>query len=200
MPFHQSAAGVAMASYLVALILFVALHRLEPQRSPFRDAVSDYGTGRAASLFRLYGAAGIVGAAALCRAMWDYPGATFAPAATWCLAALAVTRLGVFAFRADQGSLGHTRRGLVHLAFAVVTFTLAYEVVSLGGPTALAITAGPLHAAFAALGWIVPVSLALVVATMLPGLRAFFGLAERAFLLSTLSWFLLLAARLFAGP
>lgn len=200
MPFHQSAAGVATASYLLALVLFAALHRVEPQRSPIRAAVSDYGTGRAAPLFRIYGAAGIVGAAALCRAMWDYPGAPFAPAAAWCLAALAVLRLGVFAFRADEGSLGHTRRGLVHLAFAVATFTLAYEVVSLGGPTALALTAGPLHAALAALGWIVPFSLALVVMTMLPRLRAFFGLAERAFLLTTLLWSLLLAMRLFAGP
>ena len=45
-----------------------------------------------------------------------------------------------------------------------------------------------------------PVSLALVVVTMLPRLRAFFGLAERVFLVSTLLWFGLLAARLFAGP
>lgn len=201
MPFYQTAAGVAAACYGLALALLVALHVVESQRDPVRTAVSDYGTGKAAKLFRAYGAAGIVGAAALCRAMWDYPGAEFPHAAVYCLGALAVLRLGVFAFRTDEGAFGRTREGVIHLVLAVVTFTLAYEVVSIGGPTALQITGGALNAAFAALGWIVPVSLVLVVATMvLPRLRAAFGLAERAFLASTLLWFLLLAVRLFAGP
>jgi hypothetical protein len=199
MPFYQTAAGVALASYGAALVLLVALHVVERERNPLRAAVSDYGTGKAAWLFRIYGAAGIIGAAALCRAMLDYPGAVFPRAAAYCLGALAVLRLGVFAFRTDEGAFGRTREGLIHLAFAVLTFTLAYEVVSLGGPTALEITGGPLRAAFAVLGWIVPVSLALVVVTMLPRLRACFGLAERAFLVSTLLWFGLLALRLFAG-
>jgi len=201
MPFYQTAAGVATACYVLALALLIALHVVERQRDPVRTAVSDYGTGKAARLFRVYGAAGIVGAAALCRAMWDYPGAAFPRSAVYCLGALAVLRLGVFAFKTDEGAFGRTREGLIHLVFAVVTFTLAYEVVSFGGPTALAITGGAFNAALAALGWIVPVSLVLVVATMLlPRLRAVFGLAERAFLTSTLLWFLLVAVRLFAGP
>lgn len=201
MPFHQTAAGVAAASYVLALILLVVLHAVEAGRSPLRSAVSDYGTGKAAGLFRAYGAAGIVGAAALCRAMLDYPGPAFPRPAIWCLGALAVLRLGIFAFKADEGAFAYTREGLLHLIFAVVTFTLAYEVVSFGGPTALEITAGPLRAALAALGFIVPVSLALVVAAMvLPRLRGLFGLAERAFLISTLVWFLLVALRLFAAP
>lgn len=200
MPFYQIAAGAAAACYVLALALLIALHVVERQRNPVSTAVSDYGTGKAAKLFKVYGAAGIVGAAALCRAMLDYPGAEFPRAAVWCLGALAVLRLGIFAFKTDEGAFGRTREGIVHLVFAVVTFTLAYEVVSFGGPTALAITTGSLNAAFALLGWIVPNSLALVVVTMvLPRLRAFFGLAERAFLVSTLLWFLLLAARLFAG-
>lgn len=200
MPFYQTAAGVAAACYVLALALLIALHVVERQRNPVSTAVSDYGTGKAAKLFNIYGAAGIIGAAALCRAMLDYPDAEFPRAAVWCLGALAVLRLGIFAFKTDEGAFGRTREGIIHLVFAVVTFTLAYEVVSFGGPTALAITTGPLNAAFALLGWIVPISLALVVVTMvLPRLRAFFGLAERAFLVSTLLWFLFLAARLFAG-
>lgn len=200
MPFYQTAAGVATASYLIALALLVALHVVDPRRGPIRAAVSDYATGGAAWLFKAYGAAGIIAAAALCRAMWDYPNAAFPRAAIYCLGALAVLRLGIFAFKTDEGAFGRTREGLIHLLFAIVTFTLAYEVVAIGGATALSITAGPLNAAFAALGWIVPIALALVVATTTPRLRAFFGLAERAFLVSTLLWFLLVAARLFAGP
>lgn len=200
MPFHQIAAGTATACYALALVLLVALHMVEKQRNPFSTAVSDYGTGKAAWLFRIYGIAGIIGAAALSRAMLDYPGAVFPRLAIYCLGALAVVRLGVFAFKTDEGAFGRTREGVIHLVFAVLTFTLAYEVVSFGGQTALAITSGILNGAFAALGWIVPVSLALVVATMLPRWRALFGLAERAFLVSTLLWFLLLAVRLFAGP
>lgn len=199
MPFYQTAAGVAIACYGLALVLLIVLHGVERQRDPVRTAVSDYGTGKAARLFKLYGAAGIIGAAALCRAMLDYPGAQFPREAAYCLGALAVLRLGVLAFKADEGSFGRTREGIVHLVFAVASFTLAYEAVSFGGQTALSITTGPLHAVLAALGWVVPVSLAFVVATMLPGLRAFFGLAERAFLVSTSLWFLLLALRLFAG-
>lgn len=199
MPFYQTAAGVALACYGVALVLLIALHAVESQRDPIRAAVSDYGTGKAAWLFKIYGAAGIIGAAALCRAMLDYPGDVFPRAAAWCLGALALLRLGVFAFRTDEGAFGRTREGLIHLVFAIATFTLAYEVVSIGGPTVLEITGGPVNTAFTVLGWIVPVSLASVVVTMLPMLRAFFGLAERAFLVSTLLWFGLLAARLFAG-
>lgn len=200
MPFHQIAAGTATACYVLALALLVALHIVEKRRNPFSTAVSDYATGKAAWLFRVYGIAGIIGAAALCRAMLDYPGAVFPRPAIYCLGALAVLRLGVFAFKTDEGAFGRTREGVIHLVFAVITFTLAYEVVSFGGQTALAITSGILNSAFAALGWIVPVSLALVVSTMLPRWRALFGLAERAFLISTLLWFLLLAVRLFAGP
>lgn len=200
MPFYQTAAGIAAACYVLALALLIALHVVERQRNPVRAAVSDYGIGSAARLFKVYGAAGIIGAAALCRAMLDYPGAEFPRAAAYCLGALAVLRLGIFAFKTDEGAFGRTREGIIHLVFAVVTFTLAYEVVSISGPTALAISGGALHSAFALLSWIVPVSLALVVVTMvLSGLRAFFGLAERAFLVSTLLWFLLLSARLFAG-
>ncbi len=201
MPFYQTAAGVATACYGVALVLLIALHVVEAQRSPIQTAVSDYGTGKAAWLFKIYGAAGIIGAAALCRAMWDYPVAEFPRAAVYCLGALAILRLGVFAFKTDEGAFGRTREGMIHLVFAILTFTLAYEVVSIGGPTALSITGGAPNVALAALGWIVPVSLALVVVTMvLPRLRAVFGLAERAFLVSTLLWFLLVAVRLFAGP
>lgn len=200
MPFYQTAAGVAIVCYAAALALLVALHVVERQRDPVRAAVSDYGTGKAAWLFKIYGAAGIIGAAALCRAMLDYPGAVFPRTAIYCLGALAILRLGVFAFKTDQGAFGRTREGFIHLAFAVITFTLAYEVVSIGGPTALEITGGWVQSAFTILGWIVPVSLAFVVVTMvLPRLRAFFGLAERAFLVSTLLWFWLLAARLFAA-
>ncbi len=201
MPFYQTSAGVALACYGLALVLLAVLHVMDAQRSPIRTAVSDYGTGKAAWLFKVYGAAGIIGAAALCRAMWDYPGAAFPRSAIYCLGALAVLRLGVFAFKTDEGAFGRTREGMIHLVFAIVTFTLAYEVVSFGGPTALSITGGALNTALAALGWIVPASLALVVATMvLPRLRAVFGLAERAFLISTLLWYLLVAVRLFAGP
>ena len=133
----------------------------------------------------------VLGLASILTFLWPYFAA---------LGALAILRLGVFAFKTDEAAFGRTREGLIHLVFAVLTFTLAYEVVSLGGSTALEITAGPVNTAFAVLGWIVPVSLALVVVTMLPRLRAFFGLAERVFLVSTLLWFGLLAARLFAGP
>lgn len=199
MPFHQIAAGVATTAYLLALALLIALHVVESQRNPVRSAVSDYAAGRAARLFMIYGAAGIVGTAALSLAMWNYPGTAFPRAAVYCLAALAVLRLGILAFKTDEGGFARTRQGMIHLVFAIATFTLAYEVVSIGGPAAAAITSGPLRAAFAVLGWIVPVSLALVVVTMAPRLRGFFGLAERLFLVSTLLWFLLLAARLFAG-
>lgn len=198
MPFYQTAATVATACYFLAFVLLITLLALERRRSPGRTEDLENGkTGERP--YRAYEATGIVGAAALCRAMLDYPGATFSPWAIYCLGAWAVLRLGLFAFKVKITFFGQSRQGGAHLAIAAASFALAGGAVVVGGPTVQSITTGPINAIFVALGWVVQATLALVLFAVLSAQGKWFGLAERAFTISTMLWFLLLAARLLAG-
>lgn len=106
----------------------------------------------------------------------------------------------MFALRTGDGTAARAAESQVHLAQAVVTFTLACQAVSSGTPRAGELV--PSHAPlFRGLAWIAALSLAGVVATgVVPALPRWFGLAEPLFLGATLARFALLAAGLASVP
>ena len=178
--------------YAINLLLLVSFHVLNRHYSPVSNAVSDYGVGRTARLFRVYVVVGSVAALMLGREVWMASPAV-PQAVAWYLVAMAAVRVGVGVFPTDLPGATPTRAGRIHLVFAILTFTLAYMSIAKATPflAADAPVLRPLHLA-------AMIGLAAVVVSMKGPLRPYFGLAERLFLFATALWFLV-AALSFAG-
>jgi hypothetical protein len=175
---------VAAALYSANLALLLSFHLLDRRRSVLADAVSGYGLGRTAGLFRVYVALGSLAALVLAWVLWhlrpDLP-----PGVTWSLVAMAGARIGVGLVPTDPPGAAKTVTGRVHLLAAVLTFTFAYMAIAKATPVLLADIPllGPLRTA-------AMIGLGGVVLTLAGPLRPFFGLAERLFLFATALWFL----------
>ena len=187
-------ASVSLAAYAIALCLLGAAHATDG-REPLKRAVSDYANGPASRLFVAYGLSGILGATALAAALWPIVQGWLPKL----LAALAVLRLGVLIWPTDRGGVAQSRAGRLHLLFAVVTFALAYQVVSTGTTFARQHSTPAWNSYWRFMALLVPAALTAVVVTLIvPSLRRVFGLAERVFLIATLVWNASLAVALIA--
>ncbi|HOB65884.1 DUF998 domain-containing protein [Ottowia sp.] len=184
-------AVLASAAWLIALALLIALHLRPPTRNVVRDPVSDYGVGASRPLFQMYGWAGNVGVLALSAAAYTrqapaLPG--WLPAG---LLALLVCRLGLLVFPTDLEGAPRTSAGRLHMVLAIAQFAIAYTVIDNATPLLAAAFSAPWPALLGTLRWVAAASLAALVACLvLRPLRAFFGLAERVFLVAVALWFL----------
>ncbi|MFD1881141.1 hypothetical protein [Paracoccus pacificus] len=186
------AAVLSVGCYAVAIACLIGLEAPLDMRTRLGGAVSDHANGPRPGLFLGYALAGMGGAAGL--ALAEAASGLF-PFWAWAsLAAMAVLRIGIVAFRTGDGSETRAAESRLHLVFAVLTFALAYRAVSAGTPAARAIFGANAGSLLAALDWVATAALFGVVACLLIApLRRWFGLAERAFLFSTLLWFALVA-------
>lgn len=189
-------AAVAMAIGTVALVL---LHILPTGYNPIRDAVSDYAIGRYRAWFWVFAAAGAVSGLALAIALArsDPP----KPALTVAMLLLSgAARLLIPLFPTDQsGSRFQTAKGTIHMVLAVTIFaSIAVAASNLGG------TLGHESAWHAVRGlvdgWLPWVITGTAIATGLaiggPRLRRIFGLVERLYYLSSITWFLVVSIEL----
>lgn len=186
-------AQLAVLIYAINLLLLVSFHVLNRHYSPVANAVSDYGVGKTAPLFRAYVVVGTVGALLMSWLFWN-AGPALPSAVAWYLLVMAAARLGVGLFPTDLPGEAGTTTGRLHLVFAILTFTFAYMTIakatpSLGEASPLL---RPLHLA-------AMVGLGAVVVSMKGPLRPFFGLAERLFLFATAFWFLVVALHFARG-
>ena len=185
-------AALATAVQAVALIM---LHLRPTGYNPVRDAVSDYGVGRYRGWFWLQAVAGGLGCLALGIALAQLHPST----PTQVVVALIVTaaaRLLIPFFATDQGgSRFQTPHGIIHMILAVIAFgglvwaatglwpTLSHYPAWHGAQSALTI-----------LPWIMlGAVIAVVLAIRGPRLKPFFGLFERLFYLSSITWVLIVA-------
>lgn len=187
----------AAALYAAGLAILALLHLRFPGHRLLRDPVSDYGVGASKPWFQAMGWAGSVAGLLLAWAMAraGLPGWIAA-----CLAGSVAARLGVTAFPTDLEGAAPTAAGRLHMLFAVVSFALYYTVVDNATPLLAASAGAPWAGVLAPLRWLAAASLAALVACLvLRPLRAWFGLAERIFLIAIPLWFLaaslVLAAR-----
>lgn len=185
-------AAVASILYAAVIIVLLAFHLVDTPWHWMRDPVSNYGVGRTANLFQAYTAVSALAGVALAAAFYLSGPAPSRLIVYLILAALA--RVGVALFPTDPGHELSSRRGRIHMAFAVATFALTYMALDVaadvflmqGGESWIAQT-------FIFLRWAAMLSLVAVVLSLAAPFRRVFGLAERAFLLST-AVFMLLAA------
>ena len=189
---------VAALATAVQAVALITLHLLPTGYNPVRDAVSDYGVGPYRGWFWLQAAAGGVGCLALGIALAQlHP---FTP--TQVVVALIVTAVARFLipfFATDQkGSRFQTLHGTIHMILAVIAFgglvwaatglwsTLSHYPAWHGAESALTI-----------LPWIMLGSvIAVVLAIAGPRLKPFFGVFERLFYLSSITWMLIVAINL----
>jgi hypothetical protein len=189
-------AALAMAVGTGALLL---LHVLPTGYNPIHDAVSDYAIGRYHTLFWVFATAGAASALtlaiALARAHPSNPTLTIAM-----LLISAVARVLIPLFPTDQsGSRFQTPKGTTHMVLAVAVFaSIAVAASNLGG------TLGrePAWHSVKGLvdGWLPWVITGTATATALaivgPRLKRIFGLIERLYYVSSITWFFVISIEL----
>jgi Protein of unknown function (DUF998) len=186
------AAALATGIQAVALIV---LHLLPTGYNPVRDAVSDYGVGRYRGWFWLQAVAGGVGCVALGIALAQLHPIT----PTQIVVALIVTGVARFLipfFATDQGeSRFQTLHGTVHMILAVVAFGgLVWAATGLWSTLRHYPRWQGAEGALTIIPWIMLGSvIAVVVAIVGPRLKPFFGLFERLFYVSSITWVLIVA-------
>ncbi len=186
---------ISLLGSLVYVAVVLALHVLPTGYDPRHNAVSDYGVGKYAPLFRVSLWAGSIAVLALLAGLTLGVGSP--PLVGRDLAFLglvAVSRVGESLFPTNVEGERLNRTGALHYFFAILTFGFTYAAIS--GLTPVLVKIHPWHSEKALLTWLAGatlVGLILVVVTLLPRLRRIFGLCERFFLAVTYLWFILVA-------
>jgi hypothetical protein len=181
---------ISLAGSLVYVGVVVVLHFLPTGYDLVHNAVSDYGVGQYAPLFRVSLWAGSAAVLALAIGLTLDPGAP--PLLTRGLVFLGLVsacRIGESLFPTTVEGQKLTRTGAMHYLFAILTFGFTYAAVSDLTPDLVKLY--PWHAHKGLLDWLsgaILVGLILVIATLLPRLRHVFGLCERYFLAVTYIW------------
>src|SRR5690625_1482275 len=108
--------------YVVAIAIFAILHRRAPETSWVSDPVSNYAVGSAGGYFRAYGHIGTIASVLLAIqfAMSSSPEIPIMSVVFMFL--MVVFRIGVVLVPTDKPGEPVSRRGLLHLLFAVANF------------------------------------------------------------------------------
>jgi hypothetical protein len=179
--------GIVIAGSLVCLGSFVFLHFLPTGYDPIRNAVSDYGVGRHRIWHRVavvsLAAAGFATAIASLGTMKPEPASVVA-----FLCVFATARVFIPLFPTDIEGQPRTRAGRVHWVLAITAFV------------SLAVAAGFFKGTGLddIVGWFVVITAILMILVLcVPRLRRrIFGLVERLFYFSMISWFLIVGVEL----
>jgi Protein of unknown function (DUF998) len=193
---------LAAVATVVQAGALIVLHLLPTGYYPVRDAVSDYGVGRYRGWFWLQAVAGGVGCLALGIALAQlHP---FTP--TQAVVALIVTAASRFLipfFATDQqGSRFQTAHGIIHMILAVIAFGgLIWAATGLWSTLRHYPAWHGAEGALTIIPWIMLGSVvAVVLAIRGPRLHPFFGVFERLFYVSSITWILIVAIDLARMP
>lgn len=187
-PMTTALALLSALLYAAAPPVLAVVQARDPHQDTVRDPVSDYALGTARGLFQWHGHLGTLAAALMAGVMHlaGLPGWLVA-----CMAAVVLARIGVLLFPTDLEGAPKTASGRLHMGFAVASFALYYTVADNATPLLAAMAGAPWADVLTALRWIAAAALAALVACLLlRPLRAWFGLAERVFLITMPLWFL----------
>jgi hypothetical protein len=172
---------------ILFLMSFQVLNRDQPM---FSHAISDYGVGRTARLFKVYVIAGCIAAPLLAWQFWRSTAPAYPPIITVYLLLVSLGRLVLGLYPNDPLGAPRTTAGQLHHAGTLLAFCCAYMTVAEATPLLLPTIASPLSEILAVLRHVISIGFVAVVITISPPLRHYFGLAERIFLYATALWFL----------
>ena len=193
------AAALATAVQAVALIM---LHLLPTGYNPVRDAVSDYGVGPYRGWFWLQAAAGGVGCLALGIALAQLHPFTPDPGGGGADRDRRARFLLPFFATDQKGSRFQTLHGTIHMILAVIAFGgLVWAATGLWSTLRHYPAWNGAESALTIIPWIMLGSvIAVVLAIAGPRLKPFFGVFERLFYLSSITWMLIVAIDLARIP
>ena len=184
-------ATLAAGFFGLDILLLLSFQLLNRDYGLFGHAVSDYGVGRTAGLFRAYVTVGSLAAPLLGYLFWQSQDPVYPRAIPVYLALMAAARVVVGLYPNDLRGQPRTPAGHVHHAATLVAFTTAYLTIAEATP--LLVATSPLGEVLEWVKHCFSLGFFAVVLTISPQLRPWFGLAERVFLYSCALWFLCVA-------
>lgn len=179
---------VAAALYIADLVFLISFQFLNRDYRWFSHAVSDYGVGKTARLFKFYVVAGSIAAPLLAWQFWVAKNPGYPPMILVYLLLVMVGRLGIGLYPNDLRGTSRTKSGHMHHAATLLASTCAYMTVAEATPLLTANASAPLSAALIALKHVISADFIVVMVTISTPLRRFFGLAERVFLYAAALW------------
>ena len=181
---------VAATLYGLDILFLISFQFLNRDYRWFSHAISDYGVGKTAGLFKVYVLAGSIAAPLLAWQFWQ----ARAPSYPWIipvyLGLVMLGRLALGLFPNDLRGTTRTLSGQIHHAATLLAFACAYMTVVEATPLLALSVTDELSTILVLLKHLISAGFIAVVITISPPLRRFFGLAERLFLYSTAVWFL----------
>ena len=179
---------VAATLYGLDIILLISFQFLNRDYPFFSHAISDYGVGKTAGLFKIYVLAGSIAAPVLAWQFWSAKAPAYPATISIYLLLVMIGRVGIGLFPNDLRGTPRTRAGHIHHAATLLAFACAYMAVVEATPLLSASVTGPLSTILVLLRHLISASFIAVVIVISAPLRRFFGLVERLFLYSTALW------------
>lgn len=180
---------VAAALYVADLILLISFQVLNRDYTLLPQAVSNYGLGKTARLFKVYMLAGSCAAPLLAWQFLVARDPALPAAVSVYLVLVMAGRVTLALFPNDLHGAPHTTSGLIHHAATLVAFACAYMAVAEATPVLAGEAMGVRFVALTTLKHLISLAFLAVVVAFSPPLRRYFGLAERLFLYATALWF-----------
>lgn len=181
---------VVATLYGLDILILISFQVLNRDYVLFPHAISVYGVGKTAHVFKIYVLCGSIAAPLLALQFWHAGTPSYPPSILVYLALVMMGRLGVGLFPVDLPGAAHTTSGQIHHAATLLAFACVYMTVVEATPLLAAGTAGPLTTALSGLKHLISFGFLGVVLTISLPLRRYFGLLERLFLYATALWFL----------
>jgi Protein of unknown function (DUF998) len=182
--------SVAAALYCADLIFLISFQFLNRDYAMFSHAVSDYGIGKTAGLFKAYVLAGAIAAPLLGWQFWSARNPDYPAIIPGYLVLVMLGRMILGLFPNDLRGSPRTPSGQIHHFGTLLAFTCAYMTVAEATPLLAGAVTGPLATVLSGLKHVISFAFIGIVLTKSAPLRRFFGLAERIFLYCTALWFL----------
>ena len=179
---------VAASLYLADLIFLISFQFLNQGYGFVANAVSAYGVGKTAALFKAYVVMGSIAAPLLAWQFWVASTPSYPAIIPIYLLLVMAGRLGIGLYPSDPRGVPRTRSGQMHHAATMLAATCAYMTVAEATPLLAATVTGPLSITLIGLKHLISVDFIVVVLTFSQPLRRFFGLAERIFLYAAALW------------
>ncbi len=181
---------VAATLYGLDILLLISFQILNRDYTLLPQAISSYGLGKTAGLFRAYLLAGSIAAPLLAWQFWMAQSPAYPHVIAVYLGLVALGRIGIAIYPNHPKGTPEGFARQMHHAATLLAFACAYMAVVEATP----LLAGGLKAGLPELlTWLrhlISVGFIAVVLTISSPLRRFFGLAERVFLYATALWFL----------
>ena len=181
---------VAATLYGLDILLLVSFQILNRDYSLLPQAVSSYGLGKTAGLFRAYLLAGSIAAPLLAVQFWMARDPAYPWVISVYLGLVALGRIGIAIYPNHPSGAPEGFARQMHHASTLLAFACAYMAVVEATPL---LSRGLEHGLPEALEWlrhVISAGFIAVVLTISSPLRRYFGLAERVFLYATALWFL----------